>query len=398
MPYSFPGIVQQRVHSAQITPDELVRNVVERNVSVVSDTELFSLDRTLQWPEGFAAAARDVAADNVSAMVYYEQLAVRRHLGYDCKQSPLSAAGSVVWAAPAEALIPRIASWSGTVLVDVRAFGSFERELAKLAESWRNERGQEQMGKTGISELALSEVDAVAVDPLPGIQSLAQARGLVEQIQAVRGLGPGEDASGAALTVLAAVIQLGEDSGDSSNGLDLMRQGINESILRGLVEKTGMGEKYARLANCEDLFAGLYRARDLAVNVVLRPAGGVKVWEMPVVKSACDLTGFLLFYDSAVCPELPIVVDDALGRVGEPTLVVSARAAFPGFGDGGDRGGCLAVVVVKPGELKDDWVSEECGYATVSEFNRMSGQAVYTERGRSQVVQIPSDYQPVRSF
>lgn len=382
-------MVKQRVHSAQIDPDELVRNVVEGNVSVLSDTELSSLDRTLQWPDGYAAAARDVAATSTSIMLYYEQLAMRRHLAYQMDRSPLSVASSVVWAAKAEALIPRIASWNGTVLVDVRAFASAERELAKLAVDWESERGQEQMGKTGVS--GLPGADAVAVDPLPGIQSLAQARRLVEQIQAIRRRSGDDDAIGGALTVLAAVIQLGEASADG-NGLDLMRQGINEPVLRELVERTGMSEKYAQFANCEELFAGLYRARDLSVNVVLRPTGGFTVREKPVVKAACDLTGFLLFYDSEVSPEVPIVVDDALGRVGEPTLVVSARAPFPGFGDGSDRGGCLAVMVVKPDELGDDWASEECGYATVTEYDSSGGQAVYSERGRAQVVQIPYSY------
>lgn len=401
--HRFREIVAARVQDdVRIRPNQLVKDLChETNRSELSDINFSQLDEILLWPRGYARAAWHATAAFDSIPIRYEASEVKRHLAYDdLHRAPLQAASAVVWAAPSGALIPRIASWNGTALVDVRAFGS--SELNRLVADRKKTRGAGDIGKTGVP--ALTGVPAFAIDPLPGIRTLAQARGLVEQIHAVRQM-VGRDAIAGALTVLAAAIQL--DATPDTNGLNLMRRGVNPDaladtltppervsmmrVLRDLVAQTGMSEQYTQLANCEELFGGLYRARDLAVDIALEADkdGGFRIESVSAVKAADKLTGFLLFYDSDISPEIPVVVDDALSRVGEPTLVVSAKPPFPASVDGIDHGGCLAVTVTDPARLERDWMGQGCGYATVTEYNGVTGRAVYTEGGSAQVVHVP---------
>lgn len=365
----------------------LVDGIVDGPKNVLSVEDLAELDSVLGWPQGYADALRQATSPTVSGgrAVYARAAEVKRPLAYERAGLPFRAASSVVWAAPATALIPRILSWNGTALVDVRAFAPSERwQVDKMASDWARERGARLVGRTGVPSMR-TVVDAVAVDPLPGIDSLSQALRLVTMIRQAQGVFPG-DSLGCALTVLAAAIDLGID--EDRNGLDLMRAGIDGGILRDLVAQSKMSTRYTVFANCEELFRGLYRARDLDVDIYVERVGGERfeVAPLPPVSAAQSLTGFLLFYDSDISPELPVVVDDALSRIGEPALVVSVKRPFE------DADGCLSVSVLDSPRLADDWREGRCGYATVTDYCTRTGRAVYTEDGRARVVEIPADY------
>lgn len=368
---------------------QLVNDIVDGPKNGLSVEDLAELDSELGWPQGYADALRQATSPTVSGeerAVYARAAEVKRPLAYERVGLPFRAASSVVWVASAAALIPRILSWNGTALVDVQAFASSERwQVEKMASVWARERGARLVGRTGVPSMR-TVVDAVAVDPLPGIGSLSQARCLVTKIQHSRSGGLGGDPLRYALTLLAAAIDLGVD--EDRNGLDLMRAGIDGGILRDLVGQSKMSAKYTEFANCEELFRGLYCARDLDVDIYVERVGGERfeVAPLPPVSAAQDLTGFLLFYDSEVSPELPVVVDDALSRIGETTLVVSAQRPFD------DAGDCLAVTVRESPRLERDWSEGGCGYATVTDYCARTGRAVYTEDGRARVVEIPVDY------
>lgn len=274
----------------------------------------------------------------------------------------------------------------------MRAFSPADHpELEKMAIAWTDSRGPGFIGQTGVVSMQ-SLVPAVAVDPLPGIVTLSQARRLVEKIRHGRGVAAQLDPFGSlrsALTLLAAAIDLTGAQG--TNGLDLMRAGINGDTLRELVTQSKMSADCLQLANCEELFRGLYRARDLDVEIGITGTGNAKfkVDPLPPVSAAESLIGFMMFYDSEVSPELPVVVDDALSRVGEPTLVVSAQRPFD------DAGDCLAVTVLESSRLERerDWRTGGCDYATVTDYIPKTARAVYTEGGRAQMVEIPKTYQ-----
>lgn len=383
----FRRIVERsRVHRSGLS--SVVSAVVAGTKDKLSLDEMEELDVLLQWPRGYAEALWCANQNNPTPTVYEREHGVKRPLVHDSTGLPFCAAGTVVWAAPASALIPRILSWHGTALVDVRAFEPID-QLMKLAGDYKQQHGAKRVGQTGVPALPLR---AVAVDPLPGIDTLWQARGLLEQIQRVRG--ERFDCLGGGLTVLAAAILL-RSSGTANgktNGLDLMRRGVDGDLLRELVAESGMSDTYSFPANCENLFRGLYRARDLAVDIAVSPdgdRGGFRVQSVATIKAAQDLTGFLLFYDSDVSPEVPVVVDDALKRVGEPTLVVSVKRPFPASCGTADGDAALVVTVVD--SLRDEEkLGRTGGYATVSEFNPKTGRAVYTEAGRARMVEIPA--------
>lgn len=390
----------------------------------LSDAALAQLDTAFDWPTGYAKAALWSSHSRPDDdRTKYTPVPINSGpfcLGYFEDGSPVETPGQIASTAPADAFVPALAAAGRTTLVDTQGLSTASRyEFMALAGNWRAITGGTRVGGVGVfTGNGYPFVAPVAVDPIPGITSLSQAQRMAQRAYGATYEQGGDESLG--LSLLAASIELQE--GDVAvNGLDprLLHQsqkprpdrlgGQPETWperLRQLISQAGLTEEFYRYVAPHSIFPGLFRSRDSMIDVLYNPCSdpSLIVQDPPTVVAAQDLSQWLLFFDSSLTPELPVVVHDALVAAGHvPPVVIlhdasrrSGRALVPVDFSG-------TVILVNPDQptmsgpgqvvkeaVRDAWSSGHLKYATVTDFNSQTRRAVYTHRGQSFGLDLPT--------
>lgn len=393
-------------------PERHLLGQIERGAALdLTDTVFDKLDHAYGWPSGYAQALVDfsVGEVNTPAVADLDSWPKQALLGFAADTGAEFAipASGVHTQLPVEALSSIVRTWHQLTLVDTQAIVEVG-ELQKLATWWENDL----RGKVVSTTDQISTVQHVAIDPLPAIGSLADARRFVLAIQPDIAI---DSLLAAAATLLwtATLVRAG-NNGVPADGL---------TALTSLAPAMGLGREdreWARnyrddffsasgLSNAaaapdiaaERFVAGLIRARDQLTNIVARVDDSGYSWQRhaPETVSVIDLTGqTLVFYDSEISPELPAIfawATSTLRAQATPPLTLQrARLGAPVTGAAG------AVLYVEPCGLPTDGIhrgirstsiNPEPVDPTVSGWDSDSRTMVYVgRRGALQRLHLPA--------
>lgn len=349
-------------------PERHLLGQIERGAALdLTDTVFDKLDHAYGWPSGYAQALVDfsVGEVNTPAVADLDSWPRQALLGFvaDTGAEFAIPASGVHTQLPVEALSSIVRTWHQLTLVDTQAIVEVG-ELQKLATWWENDL----RGKVVSTTDQISTVQHVAIDPLPAIGSLADARRFVRAIQPdiaidsllaaaatllwtatlVRAGNNGVPADGlTALTSLAPAMRLGrEDREWARNYRD------DFFSASGLSNAAAVPDVAA-----ERFVAGLIRARDQLTNIVARVDDSEISWQChaPETVSVIDLTGrTLVFYDSEISPELPAIFAWATSTLrAQSTPPLTVQRAGLGAPVSGAAG---AVLYVEPCGLPTDGI------------------------------------------
>lgn len=331
-------------------PERHRLGIIERGQGGLSDTDFRQLDAAFRWPSGYAQSLLDftVVATGLPAEDHADR---QPGLGYlaDEPRTLMAVPRDVVVQVPPDALVSIAHRWRGLTAIDVQAVGDLAA-LQSLARWWEDHHGL-VVSTTG-QVIGLKQV---AIDPLPAIGSLVDAR---DMILAAEGLSEANVQNLDRLTRAAATLYwvaiTVQNSAATGGSADVPRDGL--TALTRLHQATrsyeggqvggwsaGYREFYASSelssaaaeidTDAERYVAGLLRARDRLTNIrsVVDDKGTV-TWNpsSPETVPVNELTGnALVLYDSSTSPEVPTLLSWAATTMlasGGPALTIQASS------------------------------------------------------------------------
>lgn len=371
----------------------------------ITDATLTKIDNALHWTPGFAEALLYATqpAPDTPEQLHGQVENPHRLLGYNRHGDAIEGTNLIACNLAFYALFPMLAARSTTTLVDINVVGPFlgmvgisnSGALAKLVEQWPG-----RTTRTGVladdPRLGGADLDPIAIDPIRGIESLTAARRLAKLALATHLPNRGPQASELGLTLFAKSVQLATDS--TLNGHKLLTTDSTPlDFWKHFINQSGISEIAAAPADCTHAFQGILEANDVMidlhaapdlptqakkaateyengfgprrVNPVNRyPECLVEIVNQPTPAAPADLHGALIVFDSGITPELHDIMED---RTQGPITVVTARGWAPD-----DNSSSQSIVITSPDHLEK--YSTQHGAATLADYNRTTGVAVYT--------------------
>lgn len=368
----------------------------------ITDATLTKIDTALHWTPGFAEALLYATQPAPDAP---EQLREAEHphhlLGYTRHGEAIEGTNFIVCNLAFYALFPMLAARSTATLIDINAvspssIGMVEicdsGALAKLIEQWPG-----RTTRTGVladdPRLGGADLEPIAIDPIRGLESLTAARRLAKLAIAANGnqyKGPAPSELG--LTLFAKAIQL--TTGSTRNGHELLTANSTpDSFWKHFINQSGIHEVPLAPADCSWAFKGILEASDMMIDLHAAPnlptqaekaaaeyENGyrpdvnsypeclVEIVNQPTPAAPADLHGALIVFDSRITPELHDIMED---RTQGPITVVTALGWAPD-----DNSSSQSIVITSPDHLEK--YSTQHGAATLTDYNRTTGVAVYT--------------------
>lgn len=220
-------------------------------------------------------------------------------------------------------LTPLLQRWDGLILIDVKA-ADFMRTPPAPGDWWPR-----VVYRTGANEPA--DAQPIAIDPLAGLTSYRRAWALASLPI------PGKHDGGerAALTLLFTAAEMHREGIDGLTALSKLAQSspVYDSALdrwREFHRASGLTSRLAKpeFKETAALFTGLMAARDMLVEVEIsytpnKPGDNNVTASVPKTVPPSALAGGVLYFDSAVCPELPLVIDWAQTSHQPPPLLLT---------------------------------------------------------------------------
>ncbi len=224
-------------------------------------------------------------------------------------------------------LTPLLRRWDGPILIDLTATNALQFRPPTPLE-WL----PRQTYRSGVDQPVEAEV--VAIDPLAGLTSYRRALTLATDLPSFRlqvGAVPKISADQAALAMLFVAAEMHREGTDSLTALSRFAENARHRTdafdlrWKEFHRSSGLSSRLAQPDfTAPELFQGLMAARDTHVEVVIDPDADEKVRaSAPPTVPPTQLTGGVLFYDSSTAPELPLVIDWALGDDAPPRLLVT---------------------------------------------------------------------------
>lgn len=390
-------------------PERHLLGQIERGAAVdLTDAVFDRLDHAYGWPSGYARALVDFSVGEVHmpAVVDVDSWPKDPLLGFttDTGEGFAIPTGGVHTRIPAEALCSIVRTWHQLTLIDIQGFDDIGA-LVNLAAWWENDL----RGKAVSTTDQISTIQHIAVDPLPAISSLADARRLVLAVQ------PNIEidrllAAAATLLWTATLVRAGHNGApaDGLTALTSIAQAASRKLASsfpewarnyrdGFFSESGLSNAAADPDIAAERFVGgLIRARDQLTNIVATVDDSGVSWQRraPETVSVIDLTDrTLVFYDSEISPELPAIFAWATSTLrAQSTLPLTLQLAGRVPVNGG------AVLYVEPCRVPTDGIHRGIRSTsinpkpvdpTVSGWDSDSRTMVYVGRGVLQRLHLP---------
>lgn len=368
----------------------------------ITDATLTKIDTALHWTPGFAEAllyATQPAPDTPEQL--HEAEHPHRLLGYNRAGEAIEGTNLIACNLAFYALFPMLAARSTTTLIDINVVSPSSvgmagiddsGALAKLIEQWPG-----RTTRTGVladdPRLGGADLEPIAIDPIRGLESLTAARRLAKLALAVNSPQRGPDASELGLTLFAKAIQL--TAADSTlNGHKLLTADSTPlDFWKHFINQSGIHEVPTAPADCTWAFKGILEASDMMIDLHAAPdlptqaekaateyekgyrpdlnrypERLVEIVNQPTPAAPADLHGALIIFDSGITPELHDIMED---RAQGPITVVTALGWAPD-----DNSSSQSIVITSPDHLAK-YITQH-GAATMTDYNRTTGVAVYT--------------------
>lgn len=383
---------QQEIASGAGTFRQRLGAIEQGDTVELTEKWLTQLDTAFDWPHGLAAAKLQCTQQPPSTPkpILYQRAEHTPPLGFATDQTPIALPKRLLANVDSRLFLPLVAAWPGTALIDLTTTTDDELpEWDRLAlYALNHDRAVLQIGTD-----AVPTADQIAVEPLSAIRTLAQAHTLVNALMSSATTAPiRANVQAAAMTLLLLAATHAAGDSDDNDPLSLcVRANVDLKLQLALQDKMAeyLSGPRREVADLELLFGGLLAARDMMADYVIDDETGTVVPGTPRVQPITDLEGKVVFYDSRVIPELPVVVQafsmNALA-IGCPDT------APPTDGDG-------SVIMIQPtmpstprsaldAELQAQPVTADTG--TLGHFSGASGLAVYTESGQARAIRLPA--------
>lgn len=352
-------------------PERHRLGIIERGIDDLSDEDLRQLDTAFGWPAGYARALLDFSVTSGDRMAQTATWArespglglVDDHdrgdpiLGYSADDTSVRVAiprevlvdgGDVT----PKALLSIAYRWRRLTAIDVNVFGADLQPLQEFAQWWEDKFRGEVVSTTD----RVVGVREVAIDPLPAIHTLTDARTLVLAAEGhLDGVfnPAGLTRSAATIFWVAHTVRqaAGQANGNTSDvpadGLtaltslaqDIRASGTQDGWSSGYSAfhaESGLSSVAAEIdTDAQRYVAGLLQARDQLTNILARTEAdsGLLKW-IPRGPAPMPITELdrhcLVIYDSTLSPELPTLLGWAASTSqgnGEQVLTIQRDAA-----------------------------------------------------------------------